>query len=208
MAKQKRPTLMSPVGIAVYPRLNKPDTKFDADGVYQVKLKMPKADAEKFEADLKTAYDAHYANCKAQNPGKKLKKAVAWPIVDVTDDDDNPTGEVQINFKMKSMVRPKNGEPFAKRPFLIDGKLKPTSANVGGGSKLRIKAELNLWNNPSLGVGVSLEPKVVQVVDLVEYQPGADTEGFDAVEDGYEAPEGGTPESSSDDSGPDEDIAF
>ena len=36
MAKQKFDTHVSPAGIAVYPWLNKPDTKFDADGVFSV----------------------------------------------------------------------------------------------------------------------------------------------------------------------------
>jgi hypothetical protein len=182
---------MSPVGTAVYPRLTKPDDKFDADGAYSVKLRMKAEDAEEFETELKDIYAEHYKTCLAKASKKKLKKSPHWPIKVVEDDQGDETDEVEINFKMKALVRPKNGDPFEKRPVLIDGKCKPITGEIklGGGSTLKIKAELNLWANPSLGVGVTLEPKVVQVINLVEYTPGADTSGFEEVEDGFEAEE-------------------
>jgi len=49
MATTKRPTFVkgfSPAGIAVFPNLNKPDTKFKADGEYKVKLRVTEDEAQ------------------------------------------------------------------------------------------------------------------------------------------------------------------
>ena len=60
--------VVSPKGVAIYPKLNTPSTNFDADGVYEVKLKFDPEDAvavlDKKQiswADLKEAIDEQQA---------------------------------------------------------------------------------------------------------------------------------------------------
>ena len=43
-----RVRLTSPKGVAVYPKVNRPDTKFSEDGVYSTKLLVSKDDATAF----------------------------------------------------------------------------------------------------------------------------------------------------------------
>lgn len=41
MATQKLPLLKTPAGNAIWPKLTKPDTKFNAEGEYTTKLAIP-----------------------------------------------------------------------------------------------------------------------------------------------------------------------
>lgn len=186
MAKAERFT--TPVGEAVFPRLNEPDTKFKAEGEFSVKLRLSGEAAAKLQDDLTARYDAFYASeCKAKNK-KSLKKANDLPFKPVKDDDDNETGDIEFKFSMKHNVAPKNGKPFQQQPALFDAKMKPVTATIWGGSKLKVSYEINLWNT-ALGVGMSLRLKAVQVLELVSGSGGnAASYGF-GEEEGYEAEE-------------------
>ena len=59
--------LSTPVGTAVYPRLQTPDTKFDELGTYKADVSIPLVDAEPLMAELAADYKKHV--------GKAPKKA-------------------------------------------------------------------------------------------------------------------------------------
>jgi hypothetical protein len=152
---QQNPKHYSPSGIAVYPWLNKPDTKFDPDGVFSVKLKYTK-DEVKAMSDVITPL----MNGGAHNP-----------IKPELDDQKHPTGNYLVNFKMKHRVRPKNGEEFTQSPLIHDGEGNRTEKKIGGGSRLQICYRAIPFN--TMGGGVSLRIESVRVLDLVEFEPKA-----------------------------------
>lgn len=184
MSKEKNIRYVTPAGIAQYPRLTKPDTKFNPDGEYKVKLEIrDPAEAAKLTAFLDEQFDLAVAKAKKENPGKKIKTG------DVPYHTDEETGTVIVNFKLKAKVTPKKGDPFEQKPAIFDAKGKPLKdANIGGGSKLKIAYEIVQYYTAIAGAGISLRLKAAQVIDLVEYTggAGADAYGF-GEEDGYEA---------------------
>lgn len=182
--KQKLPRYVSPAGTAQYPYLNKPDTKFNPDGEYKVKLEIPAgAEADKIATFLDEQLEAAIERAKKENPGKKIKTGDAPYSMN------DETGAVVVNFKLKAKVTPKNGDPFEQRPAVFDAKGKPLKdVNVGGGSTLKIAYEVIPFYTAMVGAGISLRLKAAQVINLVEFSggAGADAYGF-GEEEGYEA---------------------
>lgn len=170
MAKKKFQTHVSPAGIAVYPWLNKPDTKFDADGVYSVKLVFDKAATKKVSDVVKPL----------MNGGKHN------PIKPEVDDQGGKTGNYVVNFKMKAHVKTKGGDEFDQKPVLVDSNGNRMLAVIGGGSKLQVAYEAVPYD--AMGGGVSLRMKKVRVLDLVEYQPESDKTDWGEEKGSYVAP--------------------
>ena len=170
MAKQKFDTHVSPAGIAVYPWLNKPDTKFDADGVFSVKLIFDKAATKKISDIVKPL----------MNGGKNN------PIKPELDDQGEKTGQYVANFKMKAHVKTKGGDEWDQKPILVDSDGNRMIAAIGGGSKLQVQYEAIPYD--AMGGGVSLRMKKVRVLDLVEYQSKADGTDWGEEKGNYVAP--------------------
>ena len=170
MAKQKFDTHVSPAGIAVYPWLNKPDTKFDADGVFSVKLIFDKAATKKISDVVKPL----------MNGGKNN------PIKPELDDQGQKTGNYLVNFKMKAHIRKKDGDSFDQTPILSDKLGNRMQQIIAGGSTLKIKYQAIPYDG--MGGGVSLRMKEVRVLDLVEYQPKEQSADWGECEGSYVAP--------------------
>lgn len=167
------PLIMSPRGIAKYPWLSKPDTKFHDAGEYKVSLIVPEADAKPFIKQITQIRDEFLKTT-------KTKKKHALPFSKEEDDQGNETGNVIIKFSVK------NKEGWSRQPNLFDAKgdpISPKVVNVGGGSILKVRAVAYCWDVSSLGVGVTLQPKDVQVIDLKAIG-GSDESPFEEVE-GY-----------------------
>ena len=172
----------SPVGTAVWPHLNKPDTKFDKEiGVYQTKLAVPAGEAEDtilaLEKLLKDGYTEH---CKEQKRAKLRLADKPW--TDEVDQDGKNTGNILFRFKVKA----KTMSGIDRRPILVDSDLKPMSDLIGSGSKMVVSYEPASWYVPSLGVGMTLRLKGVQVLELREYSGGENAQelGFEK-QDGF-----------------------
>lgn len=173
--------ITSPLGTAIYPRLNTPDTKFDADGVYSVDLEMDPTskDVAAFIDNLKKVADAAYKETCDSKGGKKLKRA-DLPIKETED------GNIRIKFKLKAKAG--NAEKsWAQKPVLFDsqGTAMQTPPNVGSGSKIKVAFEIVPFFTAMVGAGVSLRMKAVQICELREYTPG---DNFDAY--GFKATDG------------------
>jgi hypothetical protein len=189
---EKRQYHISPAGIAQYPRLTKPDTKYKADGEYKVTLVLPAAEAQPLVKLIDDAMVESLKKARMENPtkAKSIKAAADKPYKAVTDDEGNETGDIKFNFKMAAKVTSKkSGNTWEQKPAVFDAKLRPIPAtvNVGGGSRVKVKFEMLLFYTPLVGAGVSLRLLAVQILDLVEYSRSG-AEGFGA-EDGYEAGE-------------------
>tara|TARA_R110002051_G_scaffold5355_1_gene27870 strand:- start:1176 stop:1811 length:636 start_codon:yes stop_codon:yes gene_type:complete len=180
--KVKRPTIITPEGIARYPWVNNPDTKFVENGEYRCAVVITKKEATAFSKQLNTLFDAAYeAECAKQD--KQLKKASSFPVAEIEDG-------WEIRGKLKAKVVSRDGTVHELRVGLFDsqGKPHPRDVLVGGGSKIRMAVRPKFWFVSALGFGVTLELDAVQIIDLQAISPGersAESFGFTSVEGGY-----------------------
>lgn len=160
-------------GTASWPHLNSPDTQFDKDGVYSVSLLLTKEAAEPLLTQMTEVVNEFVESGKA-----KSKKMAPLPVKDVEDDDGNPTGDVQIKFKLKAVGK-SGSDTWEQRPSIFDAAGKPMTEQVGSGSKIKVGCEVVPYSTAMAGTGVTLRLKAVQVLELVEFTGG---DGFDSWE--------------------------
>ena len=148
---------VSPKGSAGYPKLVKPDTKFNAEGVYSTSLTMSAAAAKPFIEQIEEAYTEEFG-------AKALPKA-NWPYKEE---------EGQVTFKFKSKQKPK----------LFDAKGTPIKAadelNIGSGTALKVSGNISCRAVSGKNYA-TLYMNAVQIIDLVEYSGSP----FDAEEGGF-----------------------
>lgn len=178
--KRRNERFVSPKGRFVYPWLSTPDTKFDADGVYRLKLAVPAAEAGDLVNMLESRQSEHLQNNKAKvnKPG-----SLPWEL-------NEEANEYLFTFKMKAKVTPKVGDSFTQRPAIFDASGQACSdLRIGGGTIGKVSFEIIPFANKMIGAGLSLRLKGVQILNLVEYgSAGADAYGFEE-EEGYEKPQ-------------------
>jgi len=148
---------ITPKGTAVYPKLIRPDTKFNADGVYKTGLNMSKeAAGELLEMYKDIFIEAH---------GKAKMSKANFPYQEQED------GTVTLGFKSKN------------QPKFFDSKGQPIldveDLNIGGGSVLRVRGTAKAYSAGG-ALGVSAYVNSVQIINLTEYNGG----GFDADDEG------------------------
>jgi hypothetical protein len=198
MAKQTFEKFTTPRGSAIYPYLDKPDTKFSQDGYgeYKVELKCDLNDAatqaiitrirKAHEAEVKRAAPEFKANPK--NKGKTMK------VNDIPVIIDEDAGTATFKFKQKAggIAQATKKEWKAKvAKFDARGQELPDDTKIGGGSILKVSAEIYPYAAP-IGTGVSLRIKACQVLTLREFGGGdAGSFGF-AAEEGFDAKAGAT----------------
>lgn len=180
----KHERMTSPVGIARWPRLSEPDTKFDKDGVYKVDLIVNGDDAKEMVSTIHRVLDTHMNEIKRQKPNWK-KKVGNLPFTEEVDDQGNETGNMVFKFKLRA-IGISGEDRWEQRPIVIDSQKTPMDMNevrVGQGSKIRVGCEVVPYMSPMVGAGVSLRLKMVQVVELREASTSIDADwGFDVVE--------------------------
>jgi hypothetical protein len=193
MAKNKDNKAVSgvtPIGIAVYPKLNVPDTKFNDKGVYSTKLRLTEEDAapliEMIDAMIEAAFDEALNNASTPLAKKKIKKADP-PYHAEEDDQGNATGYILFNFKKVASGVTKDGREWKFVCPVYDAKLKPvdlTKVNIGGGSLIKVAFMATPFDVPATGVGVTLRLEAVQVLEAKSFgQKDASEYGFCAEED-------------------------
>lgn len=178
---------LSPFGIAKHPWLNKPDTKFQADGVYKVDLVLSGPEAAKFMADIEAQSDAALEAYWDTEEGKRVpaKERAKWepyyPFEVDTDEAGNPTGYISFGFKQNAKIKLKDGTTKDVLIGLKDAKNNPVLRPIFGGSELRVMYSTRPIPMKSLKkVGVRLDFAQVQVKTLSE----STGMGFSEV-DGY-----------------------
>ena len=165
------------VGKAIYPHLNKPDTRFQKEGVYKVTLELSPINAKNL---LKHIDDG----IKLATKDSKTNKTAQLPYK--TDEN----GNMQFNFKCKASGVSKTGQNWEQKPKVFDSKGTPISKDilVWGGTTMKVAYEIIPYSNNMLGSGVSLRLKAVQVHDLVSGGgASADSYGFKEEANGYVA---------------------
>lgn len=185
----------SPKGVAIYPRLTTPDTKFDPDGVYKTQLALDKGveENEKFIASIQEAYDAYIAEVTKENKGK-APRTNPPPYDDEVDEAGNPTGRYLVTFKAKaSGTSRKTGKRWQRTIPQFDATGSSCNVDVWGGSTIKVAYELKGYKGGS-NYGVKLYLEGVQIIDLVNgSNRSASSFGFGSEEgftaDDYEADE-------------------
>ena len=196
--KEDRVYITTPKGVAVYPWLNKPDTKFDkkGGGNYHVKQRLePSPELDAIIEKINAAADAKMAEVEADLKEKKnfksLKALTRYvPYASVYDEEGNETAAIEISAKMAAVVTPGNGkEPFTQKPALFDskGKLLAKPPAVYGGSEVKINAQvIPFYNSATNQAGATLRLRGVQIIKLV-VGGSADAKSFGfGEEEGFE----------------------
>lgn len=183
--KRVYPRWTSPAGIAVWPKIAEPDTKFHPEGEYSIQLRFTGEQADAVRQQITTfARDAYRHLCEEQ--GKKKLKPADLPL---RDDED---GSLLLKAKLKAKVTSKSGSTWEQRPAVFDSRGRMLKGddipNVGGGSLVKACVEVAPFYTATIGAGITLRLKAVQVLTLVEYGSGevdAKSMGFDAEEVGF-----------------------
>jgi len=177
----KNDNIVTPQGVLVYPHLNKADTKFDKNGVFKTGLRLKKSVAEPL---MKQVEEAIEANAAAETEKRKKQVKVANPPF--SEDDE---GNIVFNFKLKATGVRANGEQWNQKPILYDAKgnvFDPKDKIVWGGTTAKVAFQIAPYHVGSIGAGVSLRLKAVQILNLVTGSNDSTSFGF-KEEDGFVA---------------------
>lgn len=183
--------VLTPVGVASFPNIDKPDTRWDADGAYSADVVVGPGEETALQAKLEALAEEFR---KEQEIGSGVE--VHIPIKPETDRDKQPTGNVLIKTKLKAFVGGYDGsEKVSQRPKVVDGQTNPIHPvpAVGGGSKMRVACDA-IARYVQGKIYVTLNIRAVQIVELVLKGSGDPSEyGMEELEGAYVA------ETSSDD---------
>ena len=187
MAQQKI-KIVTPKATCVYPWLNKPDTKFNADGEYKVTLKVEAEDAapliKQLDEILKT-----YKEASIKRDPKLSRFNVTTPYEEEIDDQGNLTGYYLFKFKQKAKIQTHDWRSIDMKVAIVDASRTPTDAQIGGGSEVKIAATVIPYAmSTNKAFGLALRPQAVQIINLVSPMNGNVVSMFDD-EDGFKAEE-------------------
>lgn len=163
-----------------YPHLQVPDTHFDDDGVYRAGLVLSEEEAESYMEQLQEVLD-NFVGLAAKDLGKKPKiKGFSHKI-----DDD---GNVTFNVKLQAKKKNSNGDLVAQRPVIVDAAKNPMpeDSRIGGGTLANVSVSLWPYHSASLGAGITMRIKAVQILDLKQW--GGEAADAFSTEDGFTSP--------------------
>lgn len=188
---EKKQRITTPAGEAFFPRLNKPDFKFNKAGQYKTDLLLKTDDTrvQKFIQFIKGLEKEAQAEA-FQSP--KNKKFTLNSVLKEHTDKDGETveGVVKVSFKTTASGVREDGSKWERKVQLFDAKGLPASVNVGSGSTIKVSFTYAPYVNPSAkNYGISLYLEAVQVIDLVEFNGAADASsyGFSEEEGSFES---------------------
>ena len=172
MQYPKSERIVTPMTKCLWAQLDKPNTKFDKDGSYEIELIFDPKDAvhNQFLQNLKSIH-SQAKNLLAAN--KKTCQLYPWKKHTDIETEQN-TGEIAIRFKTSF------------KPFVADarGNAWPEGSLIGNGSMVRVSFVWTAYEG--FGGGAKLYLAGVQVLDLVSYTGGTlEDFGFE-VEEGFD----------------------
>ena len=157
---------VTPKGVAVWPSLNNPDTKFVQEGEYHTKLRVSADEAASFIQQLEGIREAYLADAVRREPKIKQYKLADLYEQEV-DDQGDLTGNYIFKFKQKAVIQTRSGSTRNMKIALFDSQRNPTNVQIGGGSVLRIAGSASGYAMPSTKlVGLALRPSAVQIIQL------------------------------------------
>jgi hypothetical protein len=176
--------MTTPIGVAKYPRLVVPNTKFNPDGEYQVTLIISVDEAAELMSQLdqkaQEAYDEAVQDLKDKKKHADANKVIKnEPYSIAVDEEGNETGDVEFKFRMKAKIT-KDDKVYTFAPKLYNKNAEEIKDKeglfVGSGSTMRV----NFSTSPyyvagTRSAGVSLKLNAVQLIDIVS---GGDATSF------------------------------
>lgn len=190
--KQKRERFVAPRGVAVWPRLNTPDTKYKPEGEFSVKLAYDANDpeAKALAQKLEQLRDAAFEKFVSENPKKKKTAKVAPVFREELDDEGDETGRILFVFKMRHKVKAQaTGKTYTLTPTIMNAKrvILERPPQIGGGSEMKISFEVSpAFVESSKEFHLSLRLVAVQLLKLVSFNGAARSRDDFDDEDGEE----------------------
>ena len=176
MASEKMKT---PRGIAVFPALHRPDTKFDENGSYKADLRLDPSNpgVQKFLSKIDALYKSHMGKAHPKNADSSNKNALYYAEADK--ETGEPTGFVVVKMRVKNKISKRSGELWDRRPAQFDAKGRPIGnpKQVGGGTVMIVSFEPYCWVNGATK-GVSLQPLAIQIIELKEWNNERDAADY------------------------------
>lgn len=207
MAEQKKNARVkgnSPIGVAKYPHLNKPQTKIGdkaVDPTYGVTLLVDPADekVQKFVALATSLHKAAFAEAKKKTRSLNdmgLSNIIREEVKKDEDGNEIPTGKLELRFKAKAEGKRKDGSVWTFKPHLFDGKgvAIPADSMIYGGSVVEVAFEFKHTAMQTGAFYTSFDMKAV-IVRVLKSQSDRDASSFGFQLDPNDAP---VEESSSD----------
>ncbi len=184
-SKELSAQITTPKVRVVWANLAQPNTKFDADGVYDVTVSIPDSEMTEVKAKIDQCLAKAEAEYKALYK-KKPNIAVNLPYKRELDKDTGeelPSWQLKVKLPAKTTV---NGAITDRKPTIVDSQLKPMGANkpIGKGSIVRVNFYIYPYYVPAVGLGVSAKLQAVQVIEFQAQNGGNPLRGFNA-EDGF-----------------------
>ena len=180
--------IVTPKGKAVWPKLNNPDTKFNVDGEYTVKLRLTADESQDLIKQLEGLRDEYQAAQAKTEP--KVARYDAASVYEAKEDDNGDlTGFNLFKFKQNAKIKLRDGSTRDMKVAIYDSNKAPTTTEVTGGSTIRVAGNVFCYAMPSTKrVGVSLRPSAVQVIELASgFGGNADALAMFDKEDGFVA---------------------
>jgi len=199
--KKKVVRITTPAGIALYPKVQKPDTKFKSEGVYSTGLVIANPKCSDLCAQLDAYAEEAFANALADPKkvaaAKAKRKTITKnePYLPELDKEGNETGNTIFKFKTNASAEI-NGEVKHFKPSLYDAsspKPKEITADINMYSGSIIKVNFSptpYYNDANAQAGVSCRLNGVQVLKLVKGGWTAEAFGFGAEEEGFDFADG------------------
>lgn len=189
--KVKRTT---PRGTFSWPRLNTPDTKFDAAGKYSCKLVLDGSDpvVQAFVAEMEKARDDFLAatveTLKSEKKAALAMELKAGEVIKIDRDQETgeETGKLIFMASMKASGTRKDGSAWTQKPDIFDAKGKKLDRPpvISGGTEGKLSVEIEPFiNQTSKQAVLSIRLKAAQILRLAS--GGARTfsdHGFEAEE--------------------------
>lgn len=167
------------VKLSGYVFIEHPSTKYKPEGEYSCKADYTGTAAKKMKKTLDDFMKESLA--KASNAKKEANPPY---IISGTGD----KMVLTVTFKQKAVIITKTGEKFEKEVKLFDAKANPIEEQImlGAGSTVIISYSVYMWNVSATGAGITLQPEMIQVIDLVKREQNF-TENPFSERDGYTA---------------------
>jgi hypothetical protein len=189
--KKKLEKITTPIGVAKYPRLNKPETEINGTPCEpRFKITLVLDEKDKGVPELKAHLEKLHAEAVAvaekkrkADPKRAKKPLKVNDVIKPHLDDEGNEVEGKFEITAKTNAETKDGTPKTVRMF--DAKGKPVKAKVGEGSRVKVSVSPDGYDS-NLGAGLSLYLNAVQIIELCEFGGGnAGSYGF-GEEEGYE----------------------
>lgn len=176
----------TPQGIAFYPHLNMPNTRFKPEGEYSVKLLIRTKDAEDLTRQIDKWIEESLAKAKGNNRKLQLIQTAQPPYQEFIDPQNQcGTDLVQFSFRINASYKKKNGGEWIVDVPFFDAEGKAVSKEetyICGGSILKVAFKPYQFFHPSVGAGVSLQLKAVQIIKLNDQEVYFDNYGYGNVD--------------------------